>query len=48
MVQESESRFCSDQKTILQALDPIHRSLLINNSEFECRLLLRITFPNAY
>lgn len=38
MVQEPESRFCSDQQTILQVLDPIHRSLLINNSEFESRL----------
>ncbi|XP_037045488.1 uncharacterized protein LOC119080960 isoform X2 [Bradysia coprophila] len=35
MVQESESRFSSDQQTILQTLDPIHRSLLLNNSEFE-------------
>lgn len=40
MVDDSESRFCSDQETILQVLDPIHRSLLLNNSEFESGLLV--------
>lgn len=48
MVQEPESRFCSDQQTILQVLDPIHRSLLINNSEFESRLHKHFLITSSY
>ncbi|KAJ6641902.1 Anillin [Pseudolycoriella hygida] len=46
MVKESESRFCSNQQTILDALDPIHRSLLMNNSEFESINKSQIVSPN--